>query len=123
MTCGCGRKSKRLDGRCHPCYVREWKHARRQLGARRSDGYKLPCVDDWFDWAIVCKAWDREPLPRRLTRAERVYLAGLIAPTDMGWRDLREILGMDWDEAAQLVSDVRSGKVQVPARAWDGTAA
>lgn len=121
MTCGCGRVSKRLDGRCHPCYMRDWKRTRKQLGGRAATSYKLPCADDWFDWEVVCRAWARQPLSRKLTRAERVYLAGLLAENNMSWRDQRDILGMDWDTAAQLVSDVREGRVLVPVRDWQGT--
>lgn len=114
MTCGCGRPAQRGD-KCHRCYMKAW-HARRKTLPR------IPCDEDWFDWEVVGRAWSGSPVNRRLTRAERVHLAGIIVNTTMGVEHQRAILGMSWEGAAKLVSDVREGRVPVPARAWDGTA-
>jgi hypothetical protein len=114
VTCSCGRVAKHGD-KCHPCYVRAWRKRRKALPP-------LPCDQDWFDWEVVRKRWYGSST-RLPTKAERVYLAGLLATAQLGQQTERLILGMSWEGAAELLSDVREGRVQVPARAWDGTAA
>lgn len=115
MTCDCGGPVKR-DGKCHPCYMREW---RRQRAARNLP--VIPCDETWFDWEVVNKAWAGSATRKR-TRAERVYLAGLLVRSGLGLQIQREILGMQWDAAVKLLSDVREGRIPVPARDWSGQA-
>lgn len=114
MTCECGRPAKH-GTKCHTCYMREWRRGRKHLPP-------IPCDDEWFDWEVVRKRWYGSAT-RLATRAERVYLAGLLVNSGLGLQAQREILGMNWELALQLLSDVREGRIQVPARAWDGTPA
>lgn len=113
MTCDCGQSAKR-DGKCHPCYMRAWRAARKATGLP-----PIPCDETWFDWEVVRKAWYGSDTRRR-TLAERVYLAGLLVNSGLGLQIQREILGMQWEHALQLLSDVREGRVEVPGRDWQG---
>lgn len=117
-SCGCGRPSVRKTGECHPCYIRAWKKGRKMAGGPM----RSPCVQEWFDWEIVRRAWCREPYNRKLTRAERVHLASLLAQTEWSETEASRLLGMAYKAAAQLVSDVSAGRVSVPVRGWDGAA-
>jgi len=119
VTCGCGRPSKRLDGRCHPCYVREWKKARKTAGGP----LRAPCTQDWFDWEVVCRAWAGLPTGRKLTRAEREYLASLICTEQWSEAEASRLLGMEPKPAAEIVRSVADGRIVVPARDWQGLAA
>lgn len=117
MTCKCGRVSKRSNGDCHACYMRDWKRARKAVGSP----LRSPCAQDWFDWEAVVRAWAGEPIPRKLTRAEREYLASLLCQSEWSEKEAGKLLGMEPKPAAEIVRSVADGRVRVPARDWQGT--
>lgn len=116
-VCACGRSVWCKD-KCRPCYSREWREAKKAAGGRRADGYRIPGADDWYDWAIVERAWVGDPLPRKLTHAERCELAyravvtGLIRNSNI----LRDVLRMPHAAAVKLAESVASGEVRVMGR-------
>lgn len=118
VTCKCGRLARHGE-LCHPCYVKAWKIRRKVAG----HPLRSPCSQEWFDWQVVMRAWAEEDTKRKLTRAERVYLASLLVADNCSDAEAARVLGMESKAAGKLVSDVREGLILVPARAWDGTAA
>jgi formylglycine-generating enzyme required for sulfatase activity len=117
VTCKCGRPSKRRNGDCHPCYVRQWKRDNPN-GSKRKD----PCVQQFFDWVRVCRQWAGEvtATERPLTRAEQEYLASLLCQAGYSDDTKGRVLGMRPVSAVKLVEQVRSGAVHVPDRDWQG---
>lgn len=117
MTCKCGRPSKiKSTGECRNCYM---------IGYRRrppEQKHRTACVQGFFDWVRVCRAWAGENRPddRPLTRAEQEYLASLLCQADYSDRTKGKVLGMADPNAAELVEKVRSGAVDVPVRDWQG---
>lgn len=83
-------------------------------------------IRDHFDWTAVERAWNGEPVGRRLTWAEKVHLVSHAVQQPWSAQSLGKLLGMNCGEdrarAAQLAADVLSGAVTVPSRNWLGEA-
>lgn len=106
---GCGVRPifYKRSNRCRPCAAR----ARRETIKREGAGY---CSNDaLFDWIAVERAWNRQPVGRPLTLAERIHLAWAAAKDGAEWsaRELAVLLGMDRTAAAAFAADVRSGRI------------
>lgn len=114
--CKCGGGSFHKDGSCRACYMRSWRQARKVAGGPS----RSPGCQGWFDWAAVRRAAAGEPVGRKLTLAERQYLAGLLAPKEWTPADASRLLGMEPAPAAQMVRDVAAGRVKVIRRGWLG---
>jgi len=106
-ACACGAPAVHNSRDCHRCYMREWRANRKQKA-------------DWFDWEAVERAWDGKPVGRRLTHAERVYLCSLLVGGEWTPNRAGRLLGMLDADAAQLASDVSTGRIVVPVRGPDG---
>ncbi len=106
-VCECGSPAVHLGRHCHRCYMREWRANRKTK-------------NDWFDWEAVGRAWRAEPVGRRLTHAERVYLASLLAGGEWTPNRAGRLLGMLDADAARLTHEVETGAVAVPVRGPDG---
>lgn len=118
-ACACGGVPFHQDGSCRACYMRAWRKTRKVAGGPA----RSPGCQGWFDWQAVKRAAAGEPVGRKLTLAERQYLAGLLASKEWTPADASRLLGMEPTPAAQLVRDVAEGRVRVIPRGWLGTPA
>lgn len=101
--------------------MRAWRKARKVAGAPA----RSPECRDWFDWQAVRRAAAGEAVGRKLTLAERIYLAQQIIRTNPEWSEteIRPILGLDWGEAAKFMRDVAAGRLRGIPRDWQGSPA
>jgi hypothetical protein len=96
--------------------MRAWRKQRKVAGGPA----RSPGCQDWFDWTAVKLAAAGEPVGRKLTLAERRYLAQLLGSKEWTPADASRLLGMEPNPAAQLVRDVAEGRVRVIPRDWLG---
>lgn len=85
-------------------------------------------VRDHVDWVAVDRAWDGQPVGRRLTYAEKVHLVWhKVQEGPWSAQSIGELCGMrcgdDRARAAKLAEDVASGRVKPIPRNWLGTPA
>lgn len=120
-SCNCGGESFHADGSCRACYMRAWRRARKVAGAPS----RSPSCNTWFDWQAVKRAAAGEPVGRKLTQAERIYLAERILSINPDWSEteVRPVLGLDWGVAAAFMRDVASGRLRGIPRDWQGSPA
>lgn len=82
-------------------------------------------VREDFDWMAIERAWNGQPVGRRLTWAEKIHLVyHAVQQGEWTAQSLGKLLGMncgvDRARAAQLARDVLSGVITVPRRNWMG---
>lgn len=77
-----------------------------------------------FDWVAIERAWNGQPVGRRLTWAEKVHLVYYAVQQPWTAQSLGALLGMNCGEdrarAAKLARDVLTGAITVPHRNWMG---
>ncbi len=101
---------------CRPCRSRRYRARKRLNGGP----VRSPECAGHFDWVAVDRAWNGQPVGRRLTRSERLYLTGLAVRGDWNTQALTRLLGLGEGPAgrkaaAAMAADVIEGRVKPPA--------